>query len=155
MKMIIRRLLLVMAIIFFLLGGCHTQEGAEEDKSLEIADTGQKAPDMPMLGIEGGVVRLDSFKGKTVVLNFWATWCPPCREEMPLLQQAFVERQARGDLVVLAVDYEEPEALVMDFIRQFSLTFPVLMDRDGSVRLQYGVTGLPTTFFIDRDGVIR
>src|SRR3989337_4528021 len=96
MKMIIRSLLLVMAIIFFLLGGCHTQEGAEGDKSLEIADTGQKAPDMPMLGIEGGVVRLDSFKGKVVVLNFWATWGPPCRKEMPLLEATHKRYQANG-----------------------------------------------------------
>src|SRR3989304_2496103 len=104
MKMIIHRLLLVMAIIFSLLGGCHTQEGAEGDKSLEIADTGQKAPDMPMPGIEGGVVRLDSFKGKVIVLNFWATWCPPCRKEMPFHGSAY-KRDKEKWLVILGINY--------------------------------------------------
>src|SRR3989304_4370592 len=127
MEMIIRRLLIV-AIIFPLLGGCHTQEGAEGDRSLEIADTGQEAPDMPMLGIEGGVVRLDRFKGKVVVLNFWATWCPPCRKEMPLLESTYKRYQENG---------------------------LVILDKELKLTRKYGVLALPATFFIDKKGIIR
>ena len=154
MKMIIRSLLLVMAIIFFLLGGCHTQEGAEGDKSLEIADTGQKAPDMPMLGIEGGVVRLDSFKGKVVVLNFWATWCPPCRKEMPLLESTYKRYQENG-LVILGINYNEDRERVLKFTQEMGVTFPVILDKELKLTRRYGVLSLPATFFIDKKGIIR
>jgi len=154
MKMIIRRLLLVMAIIFSLLGGCHTQEGAEGDKSLEIADTGQKAPDMPMPGIEGGVVRLDSFKGKVIVLNFWATWCPPCRKEMPLLESTYKRYKEKG-LVILGINYNEDRERVLKFTQEMGVTFPIILDKELKLTRKYGVLSLPATFFIDKKGIVR
>ena len=74
---------------------------------------------------------------------------------MPDLQQVFSERQAQGNLVVIAVDYKEPDRVVASFVQELGLSFPVLMDREGDVRLHYGIEGLPSTFFIDREGVIR
>ena len=117
---------------------------------------GRPAPDFALEEVgTGRLVRLSDYRGKTVILNFWATWCAPCRSEMPDFQRTFAARQARGDLVVLAVDDREAEGDVTAFVREFGLTFPVLMDRAGEVRVHYAVTGLPATLFIDRDGVIR
>ena len=108
----------------------------------------------------GRAVRLSDYRGRTVVLNFWATWCGPCRSEMPEFQQTYAARDGsdRNDaknLVILAVDYREPDALVLAFQKEFGLTFPLLMDRQGVVRAQYEAQGLPATFFIDRDGIVR
>ena len=153
MKMIIRRLLVV-AIIFSLVGGCHTQEGAEGDKSLEIADTGQEAPDMPIPGIEGGVVRFDSFKGKVIVLNFWATWCPPCRKEMPLLESTYKRYKDKG-LVILGINYNEDRERVLKFTQEMGVTFPIILDKELNLTRKYGVLALPATFFIDKKGIIR
>jgi peroxiredoxin len=118
---------------------------------------GQPAPDFALSSPDGKVVRLSDFRGKTVVLNFWATWCPPCRAEMPEFQQVWEERGSGGadDLVVLAVDLQEPERLVTAFVEEFDLTFPVVIDGTGAVTQHYGLRGLPGTFFIDRDGVLR
>ncbi len=117
---------------------------------------GQTAPDFVLQEQgTGRLVRLSDFRGKTVVLNFWATWCPPCIAEMPELQALHASRAAAGDLVVLAVDVEEPGSVVGEFVQQRGLTMPVLLDRTGAVKRHYGLPGMPGTFFIDRDGVVR
>ncbi|MFA7248775.1 MAG: TlpA disulfide reductase family protein [Dehalococcoidia bacterium] len=115
---------------------------------------GQPAPDFVLQEAGSGrVVRLSDYRGKSVVLNFWATWCGPCRSEMPEFQKTYAARD--GDVVILAVDYRESDELVSAFRQDFGLTFPLLMDRQGTVREQYGAQGLPATFFIDRDGILR
>lgn len=119
-------------------------------------ETGRAAPDFVLQEHgTGRLVRLSDYRGKAVVLNFWATWCPPCVAEMPELQSLHAKHEAAGDLVVLAVDVEEPPAAVEEFKQQRALTLPILSDRTGEVRRYYGLPGLPGTFFIDRDGVIR
>lgn len=116
---------------------------------------GGKAPDFVLQEAgTGRAVRLSDYRGQTVVLNFWATWCAPCRSEMPEFQKTYAARGGQGP-VILAVDYRESDELVGDFQKEFGLTFPLLMDRQGTVRAQYGAMGLPTTFFIDRDGIVR
>lgn len=117
---------------------------------------GQGAPDFVLQEHgTGRLVRLSDYRGKIMVLNFWATWCPPCIAEMPELEALHASRAATGDLVVLAVDVEEPPAAVEEFKQQRALTMPILSDRTGDVRRYYGLPGLPGTFFIDRDGIIR
>lgn len=103
----------------------------------------------------GRLVRLSDYRGQTVVLNFWATWCPPCIAEMPELEALHASRVPTGDLVVLAVDVEEPPAAVEEFKQRRTLTMPILGDRTGEVRRHYGLPGLPGTFFIDQDGIVR
>ena len=110
------------------------------------------APDFELLTLDGQKVRLSSLQGSPVVINFWATWCFPCREEMPLLQQA---HEKNPDLIILAVNADEPTAEVQRYIEEMGLTFPVLLDEQAAVEGQYRVTGLPTSYFVDRDGVIR
>jgi thiol-disulfide isomerase/thioredoxin len=88
-----------------------------------------------------------------VFLNFWATWCPPCREEMPAMQALAGALEKQG-LVVLAVNYEESAETAEAFVRETGLTLPVLLDGEGAVARRYRVTGLPASFFVDRRGAL-
>jgi thiol-disulfide isomerase/thioredoxin len=102
---------------------------------------------------EGETVRLSAFKGKVVFLNFWATWCPACRYEMPAMERLYQEFKDQG-LGMLAVDLQESPDTVAAFMRQFQLTFPALLDRDGTVSDRYGVRFIPTTYIVGRAGAL-
>jgi peroxiredoxin len=115
---------------------------------------GALAPDFTLPDLEGKPVSLSSFRGKVVILNFFATWCPPCRAEMPDLEVVYKELKGQG-FEVVAIDLQEDERAVKGFASSLGLTFPILLDREASVFGQYHVTGLPTSYFIDREGVIR
>jgi len=103
--------------------------------------------------LEGEKRSLSSYKGKVVFLNFWATWCGPCRIEMPSLE-ALYNKYSDKDLEMLAVNCGEDQATVRSFMKNEGFTFPVLLDSDGRVSINYGVQSIPTTFLIDRDGMI-
>lgn len=103
--------------------------------------------------LDGGEVSLSDYRGSVVFLNFWATWCPPCREEMPSMQALYDELADEG-LEILAVNVLEDEATAAVFIDEQGFTYPVLMDRNGRVMLRYGVRAYPTTYLIDRDGFV-
>ena len=131
--------------------------GLLDDLPLEVD---QPAPDFFLRTLNGRSVRLSDYRGKTVVLNFWASWCPPCRREMPDFQTLWEERGPSGpdDLVILAVNLlpEDTIAAAEGFVDEFGLTFPILLDTSrGEVAQRYGVQALPATFFIDRDGIVR
>ena len=131
--------------------------GLIDDRSVELDEL---APDFRLQDLDGRVVMLSDFRGKTVVLNFWASWCPPCREEMPEFQALWDERGAEGsdDLVVLAVNFLRDDSVgaATNFIQANDFTFPVIFDTTrGEVAQRYGVRGLPATFFIDRNGIVR
>lgn len=114
------------------------------------------APDFTLQSLGGKEVSLADFRGKPVVLNFWATWCGPCRQEMPFLQEVSedLEWTERG-LVVLAVNLGEAAAAVREFTDGNGLTFTVLLDSNHEVGTQYNTRYIPTTYFIDKDGIIR
>ncbi len=114
---------------------------------------GAPAPDFTLADLSGTQVSLSDFKGQVVLLNFWATWCPPCKLEMPTLQQHYVDFKDQG-LVVVGVEAGEPKAEVQAFAAEQRLTFPILADEKSAVTDQYRVLALPTTFVIDRQGVI-
>ncbi len=116
--------------------------------------TGFTAPDFTLDILGGGTVSLSDLRGQAVLVNFWATWCPPCRAEMPAIQRVYDRYRDQG-FTVLAVDLQESDAQVAAFAEDMGLTFPILMDRDGSVFARYRVMALPSTFFVDRDGIIR
>jgi len=111
------------------------------------------APDFELETVDGEVIRLSDLRGKVVALNFWATWCTPCRLEMPDLQ---ARADAYGDrLTVLGVNFDETAAEVDAFRQEVGVRFPLLLDPGGEVQRLYRVRGYPTTFFVDPEGVIR
>lgn len=114
------------------------------------------APDFTLDTLQGGQIKLSDLRGRIVVVNFWATWCPPCRAETPALQSAY-EAYQEANVVILGVNLTDQDSLpdVKSFVQDFKLTYPILLDRNGAVGLLYQLNGLPTTFFIDRKGVIR
>ncbi|MDA0301713.1 MAG: TlpA disulfide reductase family protein [Chloroflexi bacterium] len=123
------------------------------DASAKV-EVGAPAPDFLLTDAKTGQpVKLSDYRGKAVLLNFWATWCGPCRAEMPEFQKVYA---ARGEeLAILAVDYRESPEQILFFNEEFNLTFPLLVDRPGAVQAHYGVQGLPSTFFIDKDGILQ
>ena len=98
---------------------------------------------------------LSNFKGKPVVLNFWASWCDPCKEEAPLLESSWKQMQAQGkDVVFLGIDFQDSSNDGIKFLRLYSITYPAVQDVDGSVSIKYGLTSLPQTIFINRNGTV-
>ncbi|MEF3275932.1 MAG: TlpA family protein disulfide reductase [Chloroflexus sp.] len=111
---------------------------------------GERAPDFSYT-LADGTHKLSDLRGKPVVINFWATWCLPCVEEMPTLEAA---RRANPDLVILAVNRNETTDAIAAFAPRVGVSFPLITDRDGTIGERYGVINLPTTFFINSDGTI-
>ena len=117
---------------------------------------GAPAPEFTLQSLDGEMVRLSQFNGQPVLINFWATWCPPCRLEMPDLVRAYEAHRAEG-FVILGVNLTFQDSVddVHAFVEEFKMTFPVLLDESGDVTNEvYRLRGLPLTVFVDRDGVI-
>jgi cytochrome c biogenesis protein CcmG/thiol:disulfide interchange protein DsbE len=112
------------------------------------------APDFALEQLDGGPLSLSEHRGQIVLVNFWATWCAPCRLEMPALQDRF-ERYRNQGFVVLAVNDEEPAGDVREYVEELGLTFPVLLDPSGQVQQLYAVHGYPSSYLIDRAGTIH
>jgi peroxiredoxin len=115
---------------------------------------GMPAHEFSLPNLNGQVQSLSQYRGKIVLLNFWATWCKPCTTEMPAMQAAY-ERFRDRDFAVLAINELEDTSKVREHIREHGHTFPVLLDQDNRVANLYGVFGLPVSVFIDEEGVIR
>ncbi len=156
--MISKRLLSILILLVLVLGSGWIWLSRVPDsvsaRPESIPLRGHPAPDFTLQTLDGEALSLSDLRGKAVVLNFWATWCPPCQAEMPELQAAH-EAYSRGGLVVLGVNQAENRATVQAFLDERQLTFPVVLDSQYEVSQLYQVNSLPTTFFIDRDGVIR
>ncbi|NMB88052.1 MAG: TlpA family protein disulfide reductase [Chloroflexi bacterium] len=121
-----------------------------------LPQKGFAAPDFELFSASGAAYRLSDLRGKVVVLNLWASWCPPCKSEMPALQSVYARYQT-DDVVFLAINatWQDDRSAATAFSVTNGLTFPVLFDVDGSVSRLYQMQALPTTFWIDRDGIIR
>ncbi len=115
---------------------------------------GSPAPEIALKDLQGQEVKLSDLHGKIVLLNFWATWCKPCKEEMPAMQAAYDRLRGAG-FVVLAVNELEDAEKVAEHIKTHGHTFLVVMDHDNRVANRYGVVGLPASFLIDRQGIVR
>ncbi len=118
--------------------------------------TGIPAPDFELERLDGGTVRLRDLRGKVVMLNFWATWCVPCREEMPLLAQIYRDYHPQG-LEILGVNLtsQDDPAEVRRFVQELDIPFPILLDHNAQVERAYRIFGIPTTVFITREGIIH
>lgn len=102
-----------------------------------------------------GKLSLSNFKGKAVILNFWASWCAPCTEESPLLERTWKQVQLQSkDVVFVGIDFQETNSAASGFMQQYGITYPVALDANGAVANKYGITSLPDTIFIDKNGTV-
>ena len=124
------------------------------DSGPTIARPNSPAPNVSLPALDGGSLVLAQERGKVVLLNFWATWCIPCRREMPELQSLADELQGES-FTLFTIDLQEDAATITPFRRELGLRLPVLLDEDGEVTRSYCVRALPATFLIDREGVLR
>jgi peroxiredoxin len=147
MNKVLRSITLIL-LTLILLTGCLTgcaQSGPEVGKS---------APEFALKNLDGQTISLKDLQGKAVLLNFWATWCGPCRGEMPFLEEIYQE-WSDEKLVLLAVNIGESSSQASAFLESNNLSLPVLLDTRQTVAEQYNITAIPTTFFIDKDGIIQ
>ena len=120
------------------------------------ARVGKAAPEYVASTLQGDSVALSSLRGKVVLLNLWATWCAPCRHETPFLQSLYEERRSQGlEIVGISMDNGDARDQVEEFVREFGVRYPILVDPQMRGMDSYQVLGLPATFLIDRDGILR
>ncbi len=145
---------LVALLALFAAGTVHHQQTLRIGGALARGE----APPVPVVTLPaltgGPPVALTALRGHPVVINFWASWCVPCREEAPLLEQVSKEYRDRG-VVVLGIDTQDLEAPARAFLARYGITYPNVRDPDGSVSRLFGATGVPETFFVSADGKIR
>ena len=145
------RLLICLFMLALLVSGC----GGEEKKAappLTVMTEGSTAKDFTLKVADGSTITLSSFKGKPVVLNFWASWCPPCRAEMPVLKDAAGAYE--GKVQFIGVNIQDGDGNFRRALSEFGLSYPNGRDEDLAISQAYGVMGLPKTIFINRKGVV-
>ncbi len=152
----VTRLAVIGTLVIALLGTYGERwglSGLDAGATTSRARVGEMAPSFAATTLDGATLSLDDVRGRVVVLNFWATWCGPCRAEMPELARYQAEH---GDRVaILGVNMQEPSSVVAPFVLQYGGTLPIVLDESGAVAAPYRVTGLPTSVILDRAGVIR
>ncbi|WAA13532.1 TlpA disulfide reductase family protein [Fervidibacillus halotolerans] len=150
--------LIAFSILFLLLQPSFPDGGVEaKGTKTEKAAVGYLAPDFELTTLDGKTVRLSDYRGKKLIVNFWASWCPPCRSEMPHMQ-AFYEKQNQNQIEILAVNLTTKDdgiEKVQQFVSDFGLTFPIPSDEEGKVGKIYPSVSIPTSYFIDSKGIIR
>ena len=145
MNKMVKAILLITLTWGLLVTGCSEPSGTR---------LGESAPDFRLKNLDGQSISLSDLRGKPVLLNFWATRCPPCRAEMPYIQEIYEEWSDKR-LVVLAVNIDESPSLIKKFLQNYNLSLPVLLDTKGNIARKYSIQYIPTTFFIDKDGIIQ
>ena len=120
---------------------------------LEEVKDHPEAPDFTLANPDGKKLSLKDFRGKLVLLNFWASWCGPCREEMPTMVKLHNEFKGKG-FVLVAVNVKDKRADALSFIKEMKMTFPIMMDPEGEAGLLYGAFGMPITYLIDSKGMV-
>lgn len=113
--------------------------------------TGEKAPDFELTTLDNKIVKLSDYRGKKVMLNFWATWCPPCKEEMPAMERFYKDDGEQIQLLAVNIDTIND---IKGFAQKMKITFPILLDKKGEVAKSYQVLAIPTTYFINEEGII-
>ena len=148
-----RKVQVIILILIVILGG-YAIATAVSGSNNGKPDVGDTAPAFNLLGIDGNVHHSDQYKGKSLVINFWGTWCEPCIREMPALQ-AQAEKWKDQDVVVLGINVGEDQMAVENFVKQLKINFTVLLDPNKQAVQSYGISPLPSTLFVSADGKIR
>ena len=142
---------ILLTLLFLTLSPLSTAQQA--GKGLTPLPERPLAPDFVLADLDGGRHRLSDYRGQVVIINFWATWCPPCRAEMPSMQRAWEQLEKEG-ILMFGIDVGEDEDRIFQFSADYPVEFPLLMDQDSNVIDQWPVRGLPTTFVVDPEGGI-
>jgi peroxiredoxin len=150
-RLIIMMLCIVSGMVILLQKGEYLPEGTATP-AVPMSSRTVVAPDFALRDLDGNGRRLSSFRGRVVLLNFWATWCPPCQTEMPLMETLYQSYKDQGFEVVAVSSDAEGAEVVQPFVSQRQLSFTTLLDATGQVTRLYGVTSLPTTYLLDRQG---
>jgi len=151
-----RRLFVIVVMLILVGGSIYMVAGSSRlpYESAQLVDVGAQAPDFQLEDTKGNKVSLADLRGKVVLVNFWATWCPPCRAEMPSMEK-LNESMAGEDFIMLAINVEENgRSVVPEFLNRSPHSFPILYDDQGVVQKLYGVYKFPESFVIRKDGVI-
>lgn len=157
-------LLIVICIVFAYFYLSYREEKIQREREVEHerlypslgiqrVEPPEEAEDFTLKTLKGGTMSLKDYRGRLIFLNFWATWCGPCRAEMPSMQRLWEEFKEE-DFVILAINIQEESKLVSSFMNERGLSFPVLLDEKGKVARSYGIRGIPTTFFLNPEGQI-
>ena len=162
MDRMLKVILLIMLISVLLIAGCSGESNQNglgritgcSAGSAQSPQISEPAPDFQFQNPEGQATSLSDLQGKPVLINFWQIRCPPCRMEMPYIQQIYDEWSGKG-LVVLAINIGESSDKVTEFVQSYNISFPVLLDTNGDAARCYNIKYIPSTFFIDRDGIIQ
>lgn len=144
---------LLSSILLAIILACSSTAFSQEKQMLHALQEPFSAPEFELMGEDGKLYRLSDYRGQVVILNFWATWCPPCRDEMPSMERAWQKVKGKG-IVILAVNMGEDEDTIFAFTGDYPVTFPLPMDLDGSIIEKYPVVGLPTTYIISPEGIV-
>ena len=144
-----RKNIIAYIILGFFLGSLSSCVYYPED----MVDIGQLAPPFILPNLDGREISLDEFKGKIVLLDFWATWCSPCRMTMPVVEK--LSKEYSNDMVLLAVNLQEPKNVVEKYAYEQALISRILLDEQGTVSAAYGAKAIPMQFLIDQSGVVR
>lgn len=142
---------LALLVLLVPLSNPALSETADRERAPLVAMDNRPAPDFALKNLDGETVTLRQYRGRVVVVNFWATWCPPCRAEMPSMQRAWEVYKDKG-IVLLGVDIGETDDRVFQFMADLGLDFPVVLDTDSKVTNAWPVKGLPTTVVVDPKG---
>lgn len=136
-----------------------TQVSAEVNNKIKSGiEVNQMAPDFSLKTLDGKEAKLSDYRGQKVILNFWATWCPPCKAEIPHMEKYYKNHAKKDHVEILAVNLtksDKDENYIKDFIKSYDMTYPVLLDTEGEQQKQYEIVTIPTTFIIDTKGVIQ
>ena len=124
---------------------------AHAEETLSLIESHPAAPGFTLVDMDGEIFSLSDYKGRTVIINFWATWCPPCREELPSMNRAWQKLKDKN-IAMIAVNVGEDEDTIFSFMGDYPIDFQVLLDQSGEVINQWPIKGLPTTFVIDPKG---
>lgn len=142
---------IILAVLLAAIG--YTIYASVTKEEVEVLATGDEAPNFELVDLEGNTHRLSDYRGEGVLLNFWGTWCPPCKKEFPAIERQYKSFEDQG-VNVLAINIAQSKLEVQNYINELKLTFPVAIDKTRSVMTTYNVGPLPTTILIDENGVI-
>jgi len=145
-------IIIVIIFLFIIFGQGYLPFSGQENNNIQAGtNPGDQAPDFTLNSLYGKEIKLSGLQGKKVFLNFWATWCGPCRSEMPDIEKL---NENHENIEILAINIREEKGQVLEFVMKNGYTFPIALDRNGKIANKYQARGIPTTYILDENGIV-